>query len=111
MIFPFLQVDIQQYQSESKETYYKRIFKRHEDEDEHQYGQRIEEMKKRLHSLDVWKNEEYKRYVQVREQSSRTVAEASQSTAAQASSMKVVGRRSLVSIVALMKVLAYSAKH
>lgn len=65
-----LQSDIKKKESESEETYYKRIFQKHSDESKKQYRKRIEEMKKQLPDLTVWKDNKYEQYTKVTKSSS-----------------------------------------
>lgn len=62
VLLKYLQSEIEQRSSESKEEYYKRIFEKHSDENEKQYRKRIQEIKKRKPNLDVWKSNQYKKY-------------------------------------------------
>lgn len=61
-VFKF-QKDIEKKSSETEEVYCNRIFKRNADETVKQYKQRVNELKIRLPNLQVWKNDEYKKYV------------------------------------------------
>lgn len=105
LIWRFLQTDIQKKGEETEEVYYKRIFKKHDDECLKQYKKRISELRKELPDLKVWKNNEYKKYIKEYTQTTtksvtKTTQEHSSSQHTSSdhdSSVKVVGRRSVVS--------------
>lgn len=112
-ILIIFQRDIQRKEEESEETYYQRIFHKHEDESKTQYKKRIEALKSELPRLSVWENKEYEKYTSVylsaskttksskslktTEESTSTHTSTDQRTTEQGSSAKVVGTRSLVS--------------
>ena len=63
----FLQENVEKSESETEQDYYTRILRKHADESDEEYSERLQVMMKKLSHLSIWQNNDYVKYQETKQ--------------------------------------------